>query len=74
MDKGRRHRFSVEFFKDSEHECRFKGAWKRDRRHGLSLLVNGNFFECMLRKYKSGEPFGLQICWGVRDTAATLSD
>ena len=71
MCKGERHGLGVEVFTDGERTCRFEGSWVKDKRHGRGLLINGDFFDAMLGSYKWGEPFGIHICLGVREGAAS---
>ena len=73
MCKGERHGLGVEEFTDEKRICRFEGSWVKDKRHGRGLLINGDFFDAMLGSYKWGEPFGIHICLGVREGAASAS-
>ena len=75
MCKGERHGLGVEEFTDGDTErtCRFEGSWDKDKRHGRGLLMNGDFFDAMFGSYKWDEPFGIHICLGVREGAASAS-
>ena len=71
MRNGERHGLGVELFTDSGRECRFEGSWDKDKRNALGVLLNGDFFDGMLGSYKWGEPWGMHLCWGVREGAAS---